>query len=516
MISLNLYCLATILFTSYYFYDLYSKEYTFYVISMYILKSKFYFSLSLNFFIMIIVLSGRFLIRLFYGDVRLSELSRVIEKMRFDFLELLLFFISLRPTIDVQKIFFIILYFFVSFLTGIAYKRGAYLASINETNKNKQIKIIGIYFFLILFNYTLYENSRISDENLFNKSQEDYLIYFILNSKYLFLLLTIIAKSYKLIINITSINMGKIWDYRGLTFKIISTIKYSIKILYEFRLCYILIKMNTYDFYFFLNVFKDANRLWKLTEKIYDSYNSIKYVNNLMDYDINTELFNLGAITNEMTEEEINKIKHDKINICNICLNEIEKGKYLNCGHVFHLKCIKEWVSLNAKCPICKSEIISDTKFKRKLFRERFNQNNLNHNINFGNNGNNFENKTKNDFSRVQSNNFDFRNDKNSICGNINNGNNIGINNPILGRLQLYQKFAKTFDELGNNFNSNKGNKNYEAGGISYGLPKEAIYNRVIENEIKRLKVELINKNIMKIYDDPKTSLVNYLHQKNQ
>ena len=511
MISLNLYCFATILFTSYYFYDLYSKEYTFFVISMYILKSKFYFCLSLNFFIMIIVLSGRFLIRLFYGDVRLSELSRVMEKMRFDVLELLLFFISLRPTIDVQKIFFIILYFFVSFLTGIAYKRGAYLASINETNKKKQIKIISIYFLLILFNYLLFENSKI-DEKLFNKSQEEYLIYFILNTKYLFLLITIIAKSYKLIINITSINMGKIWDYRALTFKIISTIKYSIKILNEFRLCYILIRMNSYDMYFFLSVFKDAHRLWKLTTKIYDSYNSIKYVNNLTDYDIDNELISLGVINNEMTKEEIEKIKHERINICNICLNEIEKGKYLNCGHIFHLKCIKEWVSLNAKCPICKSEIMSDSKFKKKLFAERFKQNNLNYNNNFTTKDTNI----KNDFNKIKSNEFDNKGNKKTLYENLNIRNNIGIDNPLLERLQLYQNFSKTFDELGSDFNSNKGNKNYETGGISYGLPKEAIYNRVIENEIKRLKVELINKNMMNIYDDPKTSLINYLQQKNQ
>ncbi len=27
--------------------------------------------------------------------------------------------------------------------------------------------------------------------------------------------------------------------------------------------------------------------------------------------------------------------------VCIICLNEIENGKMLNCGHVFHLHCIK-------------------------------------------------------------------------------------------------------------------------------------------------------------------------------
>ena len=57
-------------------------------------------------------------------------------------------------------------------------------------------------------------------------------------------------------INITSINMDKIWDYRNLTFNIISTIKYAIKILCEFRFCYVLIKMRIFPIYFFLDVLK--------------------------------------------------------------------------------------------------------------------------------------------------------------------------------------------------------------------------------------------------------------------
>ena len=37
-----------------------------------------------------------------------------------------------------------------------------------------------------------------------------------------------------------------------------------------------------------------------------------------MDYDINTELKNLGLINDHMTEEEKEKIKQDKIDRCNV------------------------------------------------------------------------------------------------------------------------------------------------------------------------------------------------------
>ena len=135
MISLNIYCIVTLLSTTYYFYDLYTKEDTFFIFSMHILKSKFYFCLALNFFIMLLVIAGKLLIQLFYGDVRLSELTQVIEKIRLKFFQLLVLFISFRPTIDIKKILFIVLYFFMAFLTGIGYKRGAYISSMNISDK---------------------------------------------------------------------------------------------------------------------------------------------------------------------------------------------------------------------------------------------------------------------------------------------------------------------------------------------------------------------------------------------
>ena len=57
-------------------------------------------------------------------------------------------------------------------------------------------------------------------------------------------------------------------------------------------------------------------------------------------------------------------------------------------------------------------------------------------------------------------------------------------------------------------------NKKVETGAISYGLPTEAIYDRKIENEVKRLEIELINQKLLKMYESPKDSLINYAEQK--
>ena len=529
MISLNIYCIITIISTSYYFYDLYSKQDTFFIFSMHILKSKFYFCLALNFFIMLLVILGKFLIYLFYGEVRLSELTKVLERVRIKFYNLLVLFITFRPTIDIKKIFFVSLYFFMAFLTGIAYKRGAYITSSNEIEKSTQIKIIFIYIFLIYLNYLLYTVSLTTNEQEKNLSHAEFLIYYVFNCEFLFLFIKIVAKFYKLMINITSINMDKIWDYRNLTFNVISSIKYAIKILCEFRFCYVLIRMRIFPIYFFIDVLKNAYHLIKMPVKIYESYNNANYIQSLMDYDINTELKNLGLINDHMTEEEKEKIKQDKIDRCNICLYELEKGKYLNCGHAFHLKCIRSWVSQNAKCPLCKSNIKTDQNIHSRFLNERLgirgnnninnnNQNNANANVqnNINNNNSNIKRTFTNEelLERIDL-THDYNN--NFISYKKYNFEETLDENPTLKKFLDVKKIQNKLNILKEKIgekNDNNDTKKVETGAISYGLPTEAIYDRKIENEVKRLEIELINQKLLKMYESPKDSLINYAEQK--
>ena len=419
----------------------------------------------------------------------------------------------------------------MAFITGIAYKRGAYITSSNEINKSAQIKIIAIYILLIYINYLLYTMSVTSNEKEKNQSHGYFLIYYVFNCEFLFLFIKIVAKFYKLMINITSINMDKIWDYRNLTFNIISSIKYAIKILCEFRFCYVLIKMRIFPIYFFIDVLKNAYHLLKMPVKIYESYNNANYIQSLMDYNIMTELKNLGLINDNMTEEEKEKIKQEKIDRCNICLYELEKGKYLNCGHAFHLKCIRSWVSQNAMCPLCKSKIKTDENIHSRFLNERLGlrqNNNVNNNANA--NTNNMNNiNINNNIQKEQKKVFTNEEllERIDLTENINkdlssykkyNFEESLDDNPVLKKFLAVKKIQNKLNILKEKLGdiNIKENKKVEPGAISYGLPVEAIYDRKIENEVKRLEIELVNQKLLKIYESPKDSLINFSEQKNK
>ena len=63
----------------------------------------------------------------------------------------------------------------------------------------------------------------------------------------------------------------------------------------------------------------------------------------------------MNCFKNQKKEQLIKKTMI-KYTICNICLSEFNKNdkvKILNCGHIYHTSCIKEWFKRKKICPIC-------------------------------------------------------------------------------------------------------------------------------------------------------------------
>ena len=62
---------------------------------------------------------------------------------------------------------------------------------------------------------------------------------------------------------------------------------------------------------------------------------------------------------------------------CAICLNDFHDGEEIcwsqniECGHVFHHLCIKQWVLRHDDCPCCRNNFLLDSEVKRRLCRRQ-------------------------------------------------------------------------------------------------------------------------------------------------
>ncbi|KAL2229019.1 UNVERIFIED_CONTAM: hypothetical protein Sindi_1881600 [Sesamum indicum] len=45
---------------------------------------------------------------------------------------------------------------------------------------------------------------------------------------------------------------------------------------------------------------------------------------------------------------------------CSVCMEGFSgAGKQVDCGHVFHEKCISHWLSIHNSCPLCRRKVVS-------------------------------------------------------------------------------------------------------------------------------------------------------------
>ena len=373
MMLLNIYFVSTLFITSYYFYDLYSRENTFYLFLLHLANSSFYLCLLINLIIMIFLFIGNIIIYILFGKIRITELKEIKYKF-IDKLARVRGLVELKLTFKLEIIEKYLVIQFLSlymiFLTEILYQKGKNLCSNYEKNKLKQFKIILIYGVLIYINYLFYA-STLPEEKKKNNSLGENLIFYTVNYDYFHCFIKLQEGFYKLMVNITSINMERLWNKKTFVFGVISTVKYLLYLFYDLKAIYILINMESYNIYFMISGLKNVFKLIMQLKSFYSNYLHLKYIQSLTNYDINTELSIQGEINPKMDEEEFNKIRKNNINECIICLCEIEKGKYLNCGHIFHLNCIQEWIIQYKKCPTCNSPINIYSNEKSEFYNKR-------------------------------------------------------------------------------------------------------------------------------------------------
>ncbi|XWS11224.1 hypothetical protein CRYUN_Cryun38cG0065700 [Craigia yunnanensis] len=86
-------------------------------------------------------------------------------------------------------------------------------------------------------------------------------------------------------------------------------------------------------------------------------------------YDVNGEKGLSRSCIQKLPVHEFHSsemIKSREESSCSICLQGLKDGelarKLPRCGHIFHLKCIDEWLSRQGTCPMCREHVFNDAE----------------------------------------------------------------------------------------------------------------------------------------------------------
>ena len=71
------------------------------------------------------------------------------------------------------------------------------------------------------------------------------------------------------------------------------------------------------------------------------------------------------------SDQDPNKLEYPE---CSICLMEVNDGQdtiLLPCGHMFHDKCVTQWLKIHNTCPLCRFELPTDNPEYERQRNER-------------------------------------------------------------------------------------------------------------------------------------------------
>jgi len=149
-----------------------------------------------------------------------------------------------------------------------------------------QLKIFLTYFLLGIFACGFLSflnngevNTDMSNIDRSNSNSIDKLFYVVFINEFMFLIVKLLMKFIKLVIDLTSINLQKTWDYRRPVFNLMSFARYTFKIFIEIKFCFTLVKLGHIPILFIIDCFFSIINLVKQSIKLYDNYRISIYIN---------------------------------------------------------------------------------------------------------------------------------------------------------------------------------------------------------------------------------------------
>ena len=68
----------------------------------------------------------------------------------------------------------------------------------------------------------------------------------------------------------------------------------------------------------------------------------------------------IGFCTTTISSSSSSSSVPSSVEVCSICLDSFNNGFVLVktlCSHVFHRRCVDQWLAINKECPICRGEL---------------------------------------------------------------------------------------------------------------------------------------------------------------
>eukprot|EP01031_Cornospumella_fuschlensis_P033363 gene33363-40359_t len=315
------------------YYAYYTRK-QFYPTVLFLVSSKLSFIVACNLAVSLALLVANFIKSIYFGNLREAEVEVITEKAKYAIVETSLALTIFRNELSTFNLSLFGAMILIKLLHRLSKCRLEYLEQIAPVPRYTQVRMTFLLLSLLLIDsfgiaYAVY--------NIMQKGKSVLILF-----GFEFGLLLIYAFNLKVrfIIQLIDNMFANGLQSRGLCIMIVDL------------LCD-LVKVVTYLAFFSLIFlyygvpFHLIRDLWGTCVSFHRKFVSfIKYLQLTR---------NLDSRFPDATPEEVAHAGN-----CLVCREDMERGKKLACGHVFHLDCLRMWLQHQQTCPLCRADISTD------------------------------------------------------------------------------------------------------------------------------------------------------------
>ncbi|CAD8161277.1 unnamed protein product [Paramecium octaurelia] len=315
-------------------YNSFNVNKQFYPSVLYLSTNKINRTILVNFAIMFVSILIMMFLKFMFGKLKELEKISVIDKTKRKILEVAYLLFFFYVSLDWKFIFLMLWLIALSIIHWVSKKRAGFLIAESSLTFSDHAKLL--MTFIILF----YIDIKISLYFFYGAEEkfQDLLFSF----EFALLPIRMVLPVIKYVFNLFEILTYSQFESKQTIFSALEVLSKILKLSVQIILFQHVLNTQGFLLILLVDIVENGIALYKKIKAVYNQIKLVRMINRIQDVEKNES--------------------HDST--CLICLNELEKGKLLQCGHVFHSSCLKTWISGNQNqfCPKCKSTIKLEEK----------------------------------------------------------------------------------------------------------------------------------------------------------
>lgn len=282
----------------------------------------------------LVVLLGKFLRKVFFGQLRAAEMEHLIERSWYAVTETCLAFTVFRDDFSPRFVALFTMLLFLKCFHWLAEDRIDYMERspvISILFHLRAVSLMALLFFLdAYFINHAYHNTLIKGPS----------VQLVFGFEYAILMTAVILVFVKYVLHTVDLQSENPWENKAVYLLYTELFLGGLKVALYFLFLAIMIKVHTFPLFAIRPMYLTVREFRKALSDVVMSRRAIR---------------NMNTLYPDATPEEI----ASGDNVCIICREEMHtQCKKLPCNHIFHTPCLRSWFQRQQTCPTCRMDVL--------------------------------------------------------------------------------------------------------------------------------------------------------------